>query len=720
MKRIFGALTVALVAGGAAQAQTFAETKLTASDGAAVDKFGASVALSDGTALIGAYGDDDKGTQSGSAYLFDADGTQTHKLTASDGSAFDQFGCSVALSDGTALVGAYRDDDKGTDSGSAYLFDADGTLAHKLTASDGAAYDTFGLSVALSDGTALIGAYGDDDKGTDSGSAYLFDADGTQTHKLTASDGEAGDQFGYSVALSDGTALVGAFGDNDKGYASGSAYLFDPDGTQMHKLTASDGAMFDYFGYSVSISGNLALVGAFGRDANIGAAYLYHAKTGVELAKLTASDGAAGDSFGFSVALDGSTALIGAEDAGGKGAAYLYDLSPTWTSVFGGAYDDADNWNVLTPDIGGLDVKINPDRGNQVVTGPAGASEVGTLYLGHGAGRLTLALQQGGGIIAEDGVEIGAKGTLKGTGGGVIGDIRNDGTLVIDDIGLSGDIANAGLVQGSGFVGGDLTNAAGGEVRLGGDDSLTVAGDFRNEGTVNAAFDTTFDFEGMAENEGQINIVGGQTAIFGDVANRATGRILSGGGGGTIFFDDVMNAGVLDIGIGSTMTIVGDYSGPGSAEGGGTLVFEGLVSTGSSPSLVSFATDIMLDGSTAVMELGGTARGSEYDAWDVDGALALGGTLKLVNFGTFFGKVGDIFALFGATGGITGDFASVEFAPLASGTWREVRTATTYGFMVEGPTVAPVPLPASVWLMFSGLGLLALQRRAQMRRVVSC
>jgi len=181
-----------------------------------------------------------------------------------------------------------------------------------------------------------------------------------------------------------------------------------------------------------------------------------------------------------------------------------------------------------------------------------------------------------------------------------------------------------------------------------------------------------------------------------------------------------MNAGVLDIGIGSTMTIVGEYSGPGSTEGGGTLIFEGLVNTGSSPSLVSFVTDIMLDGSTTVMELGGTLRGSEYDAWDVDGTLSLGGTLKLANFGAFFGKAGDIFSLFSATKGITGDFASIEFAPLPSGTWREVRTDTTYGFMVEGPTVAPVPLPASAWLMISGLGLLALQRRAQKRRVLSC
>ena len=106
-------------------------------------------------------------------------------------------------------------------------------LGNKLTASDGAANDYFGYSVSISsDGTtALIGAYTDDDKGADSGSAYVFKYNGTtwtQQSKLTASDGATSDQFGYSVSISsDGTtALVGAFYDDDKGADSGSAYVF--------------------------------------------------------------------------------------------------------------------------------------------------------------------------------------------------------------------------------------------------------------------------------------------------------------------------------------------------------------------------------------------------------------------------------------------------------------------------------------------------------------
>ena len=274
--------------------------KLTASDGATYDNFGYSVSLSsDGsTALIGARYDDDKGTYSGSAYVFTRSGstwTEQAKLVASDGAASDFFGYSVSLSsDGnTALIGAYYDDDKGSNSGSAYIFTRSGstwTEQAKLTASDGAASDWFGCSVSLSsDGsTALVGATGDDDKGTYSGSAYVFTRSGSvwsQQAKLVASDGVASDFFGESVALSsDGsTALVGADGDGDKGSDSGSAYVFTRSGstwTEQAKLLASDGAAGDYFGYSVSLSsdGSTALVGANGDDdkgSDSGSAYLF-------------------------------------------------------------------------------------------------------------------------------------------------------------------------------------------------------------------------------------------------------------------------------------------------------------------------------------------------------------------------------------------------------------------------------------------------------------
>ena len=324
--------------------------KLTASDAAAGDYFGYSVSISGDTALVGALYDDDNGSNSGSAYIYQrqADGSwsETAKLTASDGAQSDYFGSSVAISGDTALVGALYDDDNGYESGSAYLYQrqADGSWSEtsKLTASDAAAGDYFG-SVAISGDTALVGAYYDDDDASGSGSAYLYQrqADGSwsETSKLTASDGAAGDNFG-SVAISGDTALVGALYDDDNGSNSGSAYIYqrqaDGSWSETAKLTASDAAAGDYFGSSVAISGDTALVGARYDDDdgdNSGSAYLYQRQADgswSETAKLTASDAAAGDYFGYSVSISGDTALVGAryddDDGDESGSAYLYDI----------------------------------------------------------------------------------------------------------------------------------------------------------------------------------------------------------------------------------------------------------------------------------------------------------------------------------------------------------------------------------------------------------
>jgi hypothetical protein len=262
------------------------------------------------------------------------------KLTASDAAAFDWFGSSVALSGNTAIVGAFQDDDAGNKSGSAYLYDFSdpcSIIETKLTASDATGGDEFGFSVAISGTTAIVGARWDDD----AGSAYLYDFNDpcniTET-KLTASDAATLDEFGISVAISGTTALVGAHWDDDAGSASGSAYLFDVAiGSQIAKLTASDAAAGDYFGESVAISGSTALVGATGDDdagSDSGSAYLFDVSdpcNPVEIAKLTASDADLGDEFGISVAISGSTAIVGAEDnddAGtDSGSAYLYDFS---------------------------------------------------------------------------------------------------------------------------------------------------------------------------------------------------------------------------------------------------------------------------------------------------------------------------------------------------------------------------------------------------------
>ena len=229
-------------------------------------------------------------------------------------------------------------------SGSAYIFDVTtGNQLHKLTASDGAETDYFGYSVAISGNYAIVAAKYKDDNGSNSGSAYIFDVTtGNQLHKLTASDGAESDYFGYSVAISGNYAIVGANGDdNDNGTDSGSAYIFDvTTGTQLHKLIASDGAASDYFGYSVAISGNYAIVGAYADDDNgssSGSAYIFDVTTGTELRKLTASDAVAGDQFGNSVAIDGHYAIVAAkykdDNGSNSGSAYIFGPSSKILSI---------------------------------------------------------------------------------------------------------------------------------------------------------------------------------------------------------------------------------------------------------------------------------------------------------------------------------------------------------------------------------------------------
>jgi hypothetical protein len=329
------------------------QAKLLASDGAADDQFGWSVSLSGDTALIGAAWDDDNGASSGSGYVFTRTGTtwtQQAKLLASDGTAQDRFGGSVSLSGDTALIGAAWDDDNGVDSGSAYVFTRTSTTwtqQAKLLASDAAADDLFGWSVSLDGNTAFISAYKDDDNGVDSGSAYVFTRTSTtwtQQAKLLASDAAAGDFFSFSVSLSGDTALIGAAWDDDKGVDSGSVYVFTRTSTtwtQQAKLLASDAAAGDYFGVSVSLDGDTALIGAYKDDdkgVDSGSAYVF-IRTGTTWTlqqKLLASDGTAEDYFGWSVSLSGDTALIGAPLAGnnGAGSAYVFTRTggTTWIS----------------------------------------------------------------------------------------------------------------------------------------------------------------------------------------------------------------------------------------------------------------------------------------------------------------------------------------------------------------------------------------------------
>lgn len=331
---------VTLAAGG--------ETKLTASDAAADDRFGGSVTIRGDLALVGAAGNGDDGLFSGSAYIFRQTGatwSQEAKLTASDAGALDFFGNHTSLSGTLALVGAGGDD---RSSGAAYIFREVGTSwteEAKLTASNRVSGAQFGISTALSGEVAIVGASVDDG----AGSVFVFSRTGTTwalEAKLTASDRAAGDSFGEAVSVSGEFVVVGAPGRDDDGNLSGAAYIFRRAGTtwtEEVKLKAGDAATEDGFGGSVSASGDRIIVGAAGDDdagPDAGSVYIFRrvGTTWSQEAKLTASDAAEEDFFGGSVSISGALAVVGAggdDDAGRQsGSAYVFRRTGTsWSQT---------------------------------------------------------------------------------------------------------------------------------------------------------------------------------------------------------------------------------------------------------------------------------------------------------------------------------------------------------------------------------------------------
>jgi hypothetical protein len=311
----------------------FLQASLTAPQGASGDYFSSSVAVSGDTAVVGAWGENNA---TGAAYVYTRSGsvwTQVAKLTPSDAAPSDYFGSAVAVNGDTVLAGAWA---KSGGMGAAYVFVRSGTVwsqQAKLTAADAAAHDNFGRSVALSGGTVVVGA---PNEGT-TGAAYVFSRSGAawvQQAKLTASDAAPYDGFGSSVAINGDAAIIGA-----AVHASyrGAAYVFVRSGTgwsQQAKLTASDGAAFDEFGYSAALDGETAVVGAFYHANYKGSVYVFVRNGSVwsEQAELMATDGVSHDQFGGSVALTGDTAIVGASGkAGFSGAAYVFQrIGSVW------------------------------------------------------------------------------------------------------------------------------------------------------------------------------------------------------------------------------------------------------------------------------------------------------------------------------------------------------------------------------------------------------
>ena len=276
------------------------QTKLTASDAATSDYFGGSVGIDGDTIVVGAPEDDDNDADgSGSVYVFTKDSggvwNQT-KLTASDATSYDWFGGSVGIDGDTIVVGAPYDDDNDADgSGSVYVFskDSDGVWNQtKLTASDAATSDYFGGSVGIDGDTIVVGAPRDDDSASGSGSVYVFSKDSggvwNQT-KLTASDPAPDNTvvptigrelFGSSVGIDGDTIGIGALYwnywsngqlESQTAERRSSVYVFTKDTSgvwNQTKLVASDAAVYDRFGWSVGVDGDRIVVGAPRDDDN--------------------------------------------------------------------------------------------------------------------------------------------------------------------------------------------------------------------------------------------------------------------------------------------------------------------------------------------------------------------------------------------------------------------------------------------------------------------
>jgi hypothetical protein len=302
----------------------YEDAKITASDSGGYDYFGKSVSISGDVAIAGSYKDDDNGTNAGAAYIYRFDGDQwveEAKLLASDGSNNDEFGTRVSIDGDIAIVGAPKN---GYHAGTAYVYRFNGTQWVEQAILQGSSKNTyggFGFSVCVEGDKVIVGEYG---FSTFAGCAFVFRFNGkswVEESKLVASDGLSVDELGWSVSISGDTAIVGAPYSDGDGNWSGSAYLFRFNGNdwvEESKLTASDASSDDKFGNSVSISGDNVFVGSPYADnsdgMNSGAVYAYRYDGGswVEQSKLFTSDGTADDSFGYHVSLSGINAVVGA------------------------------------------------------------------------------------------------------------------------------------------------------------------------------------------------------------------------------------------------------------------------------------------------------------------------------------------------------------------------------------------------------------------------
>ncbi|MBN2532704.1 MAG: hypothetical protein JXB88_07435 [Spirochaetales bacterium] len=358
------------------QIQILEETIIQPSNSCYNALFGMSISLSSNRKTLVVGAPEDKGItyETGAVYVYKLDGTtwKETKITASDGEAGEKFGYTVsaAADRNSFIAGAPDDDDNGFHSGSVYVYkwNDSGWDETKILAQDGNGYDYFGSSVSMSaDGNCfIVGTPEDDDNGTDSGAVYVYkwNGSGWDETKILARDGYKYDSFGSSVSISaDGNCfIVGAPEDDDNGWYAGSVYVYKWNGSDWDetKILARDGDEDDYFGYRVSMSteGNNFIAGT----PDNGAVYVYKWNgSGWDETKIFARDNAYDFGCSVSMAADGNSFIVGAWDS-----VYIYKRNnKNWEEIeVSGKYDSNYGKSVIIADDIACFVVGAPDYSN--------------------------------------------------------------------------------------------------------------------------------------------------------------------------------------------------------------------------------------------------------------------------------------------------------------------------------------------------------------------
>ena len=441
MKNLLSFLTFILLFLGTTYSQTWTGTqKIVASDRAMKDNFGFRLAISGNYAVVAAVGEDEDAsggntlTDAGAAYVYERNvaGTwlQVQKIVASDRAANDAFGLSVAIYGNYIVIGTSMEGEDANgqntkpSAGCAYIFERNAAgnwiETQKIVASDRASEDFFGYSVAIYGDYLVVGAYGDDENVNSlpfnyAGSAYIFKRNAAgnwiETQKIVASGRDEDAFFGINVAMFGDCIAIGADGNDNLWDDEGIVYIFKKNAAgnwiETQIIVASDMYRSDYFSRSISLSNDYLVVGAYREDEDAtggntldaaGSAYIFERDASgnwIETQKIVASDRAVNAQFGASVSVSNDYIIVGAnresKDVNGQnsllfaGSAYLFkrNSSGNWTEVQKIVASDraSEDFFGFSAAISNSDIIIGAVREDEDPNGNNTMTDAGSIYV---------------------------------------------------------------------------------------------------------------------------------------------------------------------------------------------------------------------------------------------------------------------------------------------------------------------------------------------------